>query len=103
MKTQNFVITSYDRPFNPDGLTIYKAGAKERYLNADDYGFRNANVLVFDKNGNLYEGGCNLSSGEYSVQKNVILPNRRNLQAKTVCPHLSKAGFIPDMTKKICI
>lgn len=74
MKTREFVITAFDRPFNPDGLTIYKAGAEERRLNADDYGFRNANILVFDKNGSLYEGGNNLSSGEHSVQKNVILP-----------------------------
>ena len=71
MKTQIFYITAYDRPFNPDSLTLYR---EANVLNADTYGLRNAYILVFDKNGNLYEGGSNLSSGEYSVQKSVILP-----------------------------
>lgn len=71
MKTQIFYITAYDRPFNPDSLTLYR---EANVLNADTYGLRNAYILVFDKNGNLYEGGSNLASGEYSVQKSVILP-----------------------------
>ena len=71
MKTQNFVITAYDRPFTADSLTLY---CQESVLKADTYGLRNAYILVFDKDGNLYEGGSNLYEGEYSVQKAVLLP-----------------------------
>lgn len=73
MKTREFVITAYDRPFNSEGLTLYR---EAKVLNADTYGLRNAYILVFDKDGNLYEGGSNLSSGEYSVQKSVALPEK---------------------------
>ncbi len=71
MKTQNFVINAYNRPFTGDGITLYTG---ENLLDADTYGLRNAYILVFDKNGSLYEGGGNLTSGEYSVQKAVLLP-----------------------------
>ena len=74
MKTQSFIITGYDRVFAPEGLILYPAGKETRPLDADTYNFRNAYILVFDKDGKLYEGGNSLNSGEYSVQKAVCVP-----------------------------
>lgn len=74
MRTQSFPITAFDRSVTADGITVYPAGKQERSLNADVYNFRNAYLLVFDKNGRLYEGGNNLSAGERSVQKTVKVP-----------------------------
>lgn len=74
MNTKSFVITGFDRVASQDALILYPAGKTARALNADDYGFRNMYILVFDADGKLYEGGYNLSAGEYSVQKNVYVP-----------------------------
>lgn len=74
MNTHSFLITGYDRVFSPDGLILYPASKVARALDADTYNFRNAYILVFDSEGKLYEGGNGMHAGEYSVQKNVLVP-----------------------------
>lgn len=74
MKTQNFVISAFDRAYSQDGLTVCRGGNAGARLDADTYNLRSAYILVFDKHGDLYEGGANLSSADGSVQKSVSVP-----------------------------
>ena len=50
MKTQNFVISGFDRAYSQDGLIVCRG---DNRLDADTYNLRNAYILVFDKSGKV--------------------------------------------------